>query len=172
MNIIYGIARCFLGWVIVAATDRGLCAIEFGDDPESLPDLVRARFPNAQLNRAGGEFNSLVREVVAFIEAPQDAFHLPLDIQGTAFQQQVWNVLRQIKPGQTMSYTEVAERLGKAGAPRAAASACAANKLAVVIPCHRVISKAGKPGGYRWGAERKKRLLQAEGCQTRRKRRV
>ena len=169
VNIIYGVARCFLGWVIVAATDRGICAIEFGDDPESLPDLVRTRFPNAQVDKADSGFKSLVEEVVAFIESPQDAFHLPLDIQGTAFQQQVWNVLRQIKPGRTMSYTEVADRIGKAGAPRAAASACAANKLAVVIPCHRVISKAGKAGGYRWGTERKKRLLQMEQDQTRQK---
>ena len=169
VNIIYEIARCFLGWVIVAATDRGICAVEFADDPGSLPELVQSRFPNAQLDKADSGFKSLVEEVVAFIESPQDVFHLPLDIQGTAFQQQVWNVLRQIKPGQTVSYTEVAERMGKAGAVRAVASACASNKLAVVIPCHRVISKAGKTGGYRWGPERKKRLLQSEQDRTRRK---
>ncbi len=167
VDIIYGVASCSLGWVIIAATERGICAIEFGDEPESLPELVQARFPNARLNRADSGFSSLVEEVVDFIESPQDVFHLPLDIQGTAFQQQLWHVLREIKPGQTMSYTEVAERIGKAGAARAAASACAANKLAVVIPCHRVISKAGKAGGYRWGTERKKRLLHSEQEQTR-----
>jgi len=104
----------------------------------------------------------LIKEVVDFIESPKDTFQVPLDIQGTAFQQQVWEVLRQINPGETMSYTDVAERLGKPNAVRAVASACSSNKLAVVIPCHRVISKAGKAGRYRWGTDRKKRLLESE----------
>jgi AraC family transcriptional regulator of adaptative response/methylated-DNA-[protein]-cysteine methyltransferase len=162
VTITYGLAQSFLGWVIVAATDRGICAIEFGDDPKSLPEQVQARFPNAQLNKADFGFKTLIREVVDFIESPKDTFQIPLDIQGTAFQQQVWEVLRQIKPGDTMSYTDVAERMGKPNAVRAVASACALNKLAVVVPCHRVISKAGKTGGYRWGSERKKRLLESE----------
>ncbi len=162
VNITYGLAQCFLGWVIVAATDRGICAIEFGDDPEVLPEQVQSRFPNAQLNLADSGFKTLIQEVVDFIESPKDNFQVPLDIQGTAFQQQVWEVLRQIKPGETLSYTDVAERLGKPNAVRAVASACASNKLAVVIPCHRVTSKDGKAGGYRWGTERKKRLLESE----------
>ncbi len=162
VSITYGIAQCFLGWVIIAATDRGICAIEFGDDPEALPGQVQSRFPNAQLNKADVGFKTLIQEVVDFIESPKDSFRVPVDIQGTAFQQQVWEVLRQIRPGQTMSYTDVAERLGKPNAVRAVASACAANKLAVVVPCHRVISKAGKAGGYRWGAERKEKLLESE----------
>ena len=162
VTIIYGLAQCFLGWVIVAATDRGICAIEFGDDPQALPEQVQSRFPNAQMNKADSGFDTLINEVVDFIESPKDCFQVPLDIQGTAFQQQVWEVLRQIKPGETMSYTEVAERLGKPNAVRAVASACASNKLAVVIPCHRVISKTGKAGGYRWGTERKKSLLESE----------
>lgn len=162
VTITYGLARCYLGWVIVAATDRGICAIEFGDDSKALPDQVQARFPNARLNKADRGFKTLIEEVVDFIESPKDTFHVPLDIQGTAFQQQVWEVLRQIKPGETMSYTDVAERMGKPKAVRAVASACASNKLAVVIPCHRVISKAGKTGGYRWGSERKKKLLESE----------
>jgi AraC family transcriptional regulator of adaptative response/methylated-DNA-[protein]-cysteine methyltransferase len=162
VNITYGITKCFLGWVIVAATDLGICAIEFGDNSDTLPEQVQDRFPNAQLHKAGIGFKTLIKEVVDFIESPEDTFQVPLDIQGTAFQQQVWEVLRQIKPGQTMSYTEVAERIGNPNAVRAVASACASNKLAVVIPCHRVISKAGKTGGYRWGSERKKRLLESE----------
>lgn len=162
VNISYGVAQCFLGWVIVAATNRGICAIEFGDDSETLPQQVQARFPNAQLNKADTGFKTLIKEVVDYIESPRESLHVPLDIQGTAFQQQVWEVLRQIKPGETMSYTDVAERLGKPDAVRAVASACASNKLAVVIPCHRVISKSGKTGGYRWGSERKQRLLESE----------
>jgi len=162
VTITYGVAQCFLGWLIIAATDRGICAIEFGDDPEALPEQVQSRFPNAQLNKADLGFKTLIKEVVDFIESPKDTFQVPLDIQGTAFQQQVWEVLRQINPGETMSYTDVAERLGKPNAVRAVASACSSNKLAVVIPCHRIISKAGKTGGYRWGIERKKKLLQLE----------
>ncbi|OEU51114.1 MAG: hypothetical protein BA866_14085 [Desulfobulbaceae bacterium S5133MH15] len=107
-------------------------------------------------------FKTLIKEVVDFIASPEDTFQIPLDIQGTAFQQQVWKVLREIKPGETMSYTDVAERVGKPNAVRAVASACASNKLAVVIPCHRVVSKTGEMGGYRWATERKKKLLQLE----------
>lgn len=162
ITINYGLAHCFLGWVIVAATDRGICAIEFGDDPDILPDQVQTRFPNAQLKKADIGFDSLIKEVVEFIKAPEDKFQLPLDIQGTAFQQRVWNVLRQIKPGKTLSYSDVANRIGNPNAVRAVASACASNKLAVVIPCHRVISKDGKVSGYRWGTERKKMLLESE----------
>ncbi|MEE4166915.1 MAG: methylated-DNA--[protein]-cysteine S-methyltransferase, partial [Desulfocapsaceae bacterium] len=122
----------------------------------------QARFPNAQLNKADTGFKTILRDVVDFIESPKDTFRVPLDIRGTAFQQQVWEILRQIRPGETMSYTAVAERMGKPNAVRAVASACAANKLAVVIPCHRVVSKTGKTGDYRWGPERKKRLLESE----------
>ncbi len=107
-------------------------------------------------------FKTLIKEVVDFIASPEDTFQIPLDIQGTAFQQQVWKVLREIKPGETMSYTDVAERVGKPNAVRAVASACASNKLAVVIPCHRVVSKTGEMGDYRWTTERKKKLLQLE----------
>ena len=162
VTISYGVAKCFLGWVLVAATGRGICAIEFGDDGETLPEQVQARFPNAQLQKADSGFNATIREVVEFIESPRDTFDVPLDIQGTAFQQQVWQILRQIKPGETVSYSEVAERLGKPKAARAVATACASNPLAAVVPCHRVVQKSGKAGGYRWGNERKKRLLESE----------
>ncbi len=162
ITIHYGVTQCILGWIIVAATDRGICAIEFGDDPVNLPRLIQDRFPKATVIKAGSGFTRLIEEVVNFIKAPRDNFKIPLDIQGTAFQQQVWNILRQIEPGETMSYTEVAEKIGNPNAFRAVATACASNKLAVVIPCHRVISKDGKLGGYRWGIERKKILLDNE----------
>jgi AraC family transcriptional regulator of adaptative response/methylated-DNA-[protein]-cysteine methyltransferase len=158
----YGVAECILGWVIVAATERGICAIEFGDDPKMLLRQLQSRFPRANVTRAGSAFTSLIEEVVDFIKEPQGKFNLPLDIQGTAFQQQVWSILRQIEPGQTMTYSEVAEKIGNPKAVRAVATACASNKLAVVIPCHRVISKDGKLSGYRWGVDRKKMLLEHE----------
>lgn len=161
-TIIYGLAESYLGWIIVAATDRGICAIEFGDEPDKLPDQIQDRFPGALLKKADSSFRALIREVVAFIKSPQGNFEVPLDIQGTAFQQKVWEILRQIRPGETMSYTDVAERIGNPNAVRAVASACAANKLAVVIPCHRVVPKSGKTGGYRWGTGRKRILLQSE----------
>jgi len=162
VTITYGLAQCYLGWVIVAATDRGVCAIEFGDDPVVLKDQVQKRFPQAQLKKAGSGFNSLIKEVVDFIKAPESNCTIPLDIQGTAFQQRVWRVLRQIKPGKTLSYSDLAERIGNPNAARAVARACAANKLAVVIPCHRIVSKDGKASGYRWGVVRKKMLLKSE----------
>lgn len=162
LAIHYGVAECILGWIIVAATDRGICAIEFGDDPKMLPRQLQDRFPKATVKQAGPGFTRLIEAVVKFIKEPQGTFNIPLDIQGTAFQQQVWSILRQIEPGQTMSYTEVAEQIGNPNAVRAVATACAANKLAVVIPCHRVIAKDGKVSGYRWGIERKKMLLDNE----------
>lgn len=162
ITIYYGISECILGWIIVAATDRGVCAIEFGDDPAMLPRQLQDRFPKATVTKAGAVFTNLIKEVVNFIKAPHDNFDIPLDVQGTAFEQQVWSILRQIKPGQTMSYTEVAEKIGKPNAVRVVATACASNKLAVVIPCHRVISKNGKLSGYRWGVERKRLLLDNE----------
>ncbi|MGB3225580.1 MAG: bifunctional DNA-binding transcriptional regulator/O6-methylguanine-DNA methyltransferase Ada [Desulforhopalus sp.] len=162
ITIQYGVAECILGWIIIAATDRGICAIEFGDDPMMLPRQLQEIFPKAIVTKAGPGFTCLIEEVVKFIKAPHDKFNIPLDIQGTAFQQKVWSILRQIEPGQTMSYTEVAEKIGNPNAVRAVATACASNKLAVLIPCHRVISKDGKLSGYRWGVERKKMLLDNE----------
>lgn len=162
IDIQYGVAQCFLGWAIVAATDRGICAIELGDDPDLLPQQVQKKFPKARLRKASAEFTDLIKQVVDFINTPSTHFNLPLDIQGTAFQQQVWSILRQIKPGKTISYTELAEKLGNPKAIRAVAAANAANKLAVIIPCHRVIAKDGQLRGYRWGIERKRMLLENE----------
>lgn len=162
ITIEYGVAECSLGWIIVAATDRGICAIEFGDDPKALIPQIQQRFPAAVINQAGSGFKQVIEDVVAFVNTPVSSFNLPLDIQGTVFQQKVWNILKEIEPGKTLSYTEVAEKIGNPNAVRAVATACAANKLAVVIPCHRVISKSGKISGYRWGVERKKTLLENE----------
>ncbi|PIE79226.1 MAG: hypothetical protein CSA11_12290 [Chloroflexi bacterium] len=162
VTIQYGTAKCFLGWVVVAATERGICVIAFDDDREMLPKLVAEKFPKAIISKAGPECAELVTKVVQCIEAPQGDCDLPLDIQGTAFQQRVWEILCHIKPGETRSYAEVAKKLGNAQAARAVAAACAANKLAVVIPCHRVIGKNGTLTGYRWGVERKQQLLERE----------
>jgi AraC family transcriptional regulator of adaptative response/methylated-DNA-[protein]-cysteine methyltransferase len=162
LTIRYGIAPCFLGWVVVAATDRGICAIEFGDDPRALPGQVQQSFPDAHLEEAGQDFSAVIEKVTAFIEAPGQGFELPLDIQGTAFQQRVWSALREVPPSVTVNYAEVADRIGTPKAVRAVAQACAANRLAVAIPCHRVVRRDGQLSGYRWGVERKRALLLRE----------
>lgn len=162
LNIHYGIAQCSLGWLIIGVTDRGICAIELADTPQDLPALIHNRFPKARIEKGGDDLSSLLQDTIRLVNYPKQQNKLPLDIQGTAFQQQVWAILQQIQPGQTLSYTEVAEKLGRPEAVRAVATACAANKLAVAIPCHRVVSKTGKLSGYRWGLERKKKLLQKE----------
>jgi AraC family transcriptional regulator, regulatory protein of adaptative response / methylated-DNA-[protein]-cysteine methyltransferase len=158
----FALARCSLGWVLVAATERGVCAIEFGDAPEALAQRLRERFPRAGLLDGDAEFAALVEQVVRLIEAPRAGLGVPLDIQGTAFQRRVWDALRAIPPGQTLSYAQVAERIGQPSATRAVAQACAANTLAVAVPCHRVVRGDGGLGGYRWGVERKEALLARE----------
>jgi len=162
ITIQYGVTECIMGWVIVAATDRGICGIEFGDDATALVPQIQERFPAAIIKEAGPGFKKIIEDVVEFVKTPTPRFNLPLDIQGTVFQQRVWNILREIEPGKTMSYTKVAEKMDNPNAVRAVATACASNKLAVVIPCHRVISKSGKISGYRWGVARKRALLENE----------
>lgn len=162
LTIRYGIASCFLGWVIVAQTDRGICAIEFGDDPGALPERVRQNFWQAKLEEAGSDFSAVIEQVVAFLEAPGSGVRLPLDIQGTVFQERVWNALRLVPPGSTVSYADIADLIGSPKAVRAVAQACAANRLAVAVPCHRVVRSDGKLSGYRWGVERKRTLLLRE----------
>ena len=157
----FGVAQVYLGWVLAAATARGLCAIDLGDDPVALEDGLRSRFPKAQIAH-DPEFAGAMQEIVCFLDAPARGLSLPLDIQGTAFQRRVWAALREIPAGSTLSYTEVAERIGAPAAVRAVAGACAANKLAVAIPCHRVVRQNGDLSGYRWGIERKRRLLARE----------
>lgn len=160
----YATGQCSLGTVLVAATARGVCAILLGNDTGALEQDLRARFPRARLISADADFADTLARVVALVDAPADGagLALPLDIQGTAFQRRVWEVLRAIPAGTTLSYAEVAERVGDRRAVRAVAGACAANKLAVAIPCHRVIASDGRPSGYRWGAARKQALLQRE----------
>lgn len=165
LRIRFAIAQSFLGLVLVAATERGICTIDFGKTPEELTNRLRARFPKAILQDDDPGFAAWVAAVVAFIDAPRLSFGLPLDIQGTAFQQRVWRALQAIPPGTTASYAEVAKRLGNPSAARAVAQACASNAIAVAIPCHRVVRSDGGISGYRWGLTRKRALLERESPQ-------
>ncbi|WP_201362521.1 bifunctional DNA-binding transcriptional regulator/O6-methylguanine-DNA methyltransferase Ada [Dictyobacter formicarum] len=162
IDIRFAIGECSLGSILIARSDRGVCAILLGDDPEVLIRDLQDTFPRANLIGLDEHFEQLVSQVVSFIEDPAIGLHLPLDIQGTAFQQRVWQALRQIPAGETASYTEIARRIGAPNAVRAVAQACSANKLAVAIPCHRVVKNDGSLSGYRWGVERKRALLQKE----------
>jgi AraC family transcriptional regulator of adaptative response/methylated-DNA-[protein]-cysteine methyltransferase len=161
-RIRHAVARSSLGHVLVAATERGVCAIEFGDDPAALLEALRARFARATLARGDAGFRALVAGVVRSIEEPRAALELPLDVRGTAFQRRVWNALRAIPAGATTTYAELARRIDAPRAVRAVARACASNPLAVVVPCHRVVRGDGGLAGYRWGIERKAELLRRE----------
>lgn len=161
-HISFALGQCSLGAILVAATDKGICCILLGDEPETLLQDLQDRFPKAQLSGGDADFESWMATVVGFVEAPQLGLNLPLDVQGTAFQQRVWQALRDIPPGSTASYTEIAERIGSPSAVRAVAQACAANKIAIAIPCHRVVRQDGALSGYRWGVERKRALLNRE----------
>jgi AraC family transcriptional regulator, regulatory protein of adaptative response / methylated-DNA-[protein]-cysteine methyltransferase len=158
----FAVGECSLGSILVAATDKGVCAIEFGDDPDRLVHALQDRFPKAQLVGGDHTFEQFVAKVVGFIEAPAQGLDLPLDIRGTAFQKRVWNAIRDIPAGATASYAELARRIGRPSASRAVAQACASNTLAVAIPCHRVVRRDGGLSGYRWGVERKEALLTRE----------
>ena len=158
----YGLAPCHLGWVGLVASERGICGIELADDADSLLERLQHTFAKAELIAAGDAFDDLLAQVVAFLAQPELDLDLPLDIQGTAFQCQVWQALRTVPAGQTLSYAELAARLGRPEASRAVAGACAANKLAVVVPCHRITRADGSISGYRWGVERKRKLLDQE----------
>lgn len=158
----FAVGECSLGSILVAQTERGVCAILLGDDPAALVQDLQDRFTHAELVGGDAGFEALVAHVVGFVEAPAIGLDLPLDVRGTAFQQRVWQALREIPVGATESYTEVAERIGAPSAARAVARACAANTLAVAIPCHRVVRRDGGLSGYRWGVERKRMLLERE----------
>ena len=158
----FAVGECSLGAILVAATDKGVCAILLGDDADMLVRDLQDRFPRANFIGADGEFEQLVAKVVGFIEAPALGLDLPLDVRGTVFQQRVWQALREIPVGTTASYTEIAARIGSPKAVRAVAQACAANAIAIAIPCHRVVRRDGALSGYRWGVERKRALLQRE----------
>jgi AraC family transcriptional regulator of adaptative response/methylated-DNA-[protein]-cysteine methyltransferase len=158
----FAVGECSLGAILVAATEKGVCAIHLGDDPERLVRELQDRFPKAELVGGDREFERLVAEVVGFVEMPAKGLDLPLDLRGTAFQERVWRALREVPAGTTTTYTEVARRIGMPRAVRAVASACAANDLAVAIPCHRVVRTDGALSGYRWGVERKRALIDRE----------
>jgi len=161
-EIRFAIGECSLGAILVARSENGVCAISFGDDPEALVRDLEDRFPNAELIGGDRDFEHWVARVVGFVEAPQIGLDLPLDVRGSAFEERVWRALREIPLGKTASYSEIARRLGEPGAARAVARACAANKVAVAIPCHRVVRSDGGLSGYRWGVERKRALLERE----------
>ncbi|WP_411910061.1 bifunctional DNA-binding transcriptional regulator/O6-methylguanine-DNA methyltransferase Ada [Pectobacterium polaris] len=162
MTIHFGVGRCSLGEVLVAESEKGICAILLGDDPESLLNALQEMFANAQLVGGDVAFEQRMSQVVGFVDDPAIGLTLPLDIRGTAFQQRVWQALRMIPAGETLSYRDVAERIGSPAAVRAVAGACAANRLAVAIPCHRVVRHDGALSGYRWGVVRKRALLEKE----------
>ncbi len=161
-DIHFAIGECSLGSILVAQSDRGVCAILLGDDPAVLARDLQDRFPHANLVGGDAAFEQLVAKVVGFVEAPGIGLDLPLDVRGTAFQQRVWQALREIPAGKTVSYTDIAKRIGSPNSVRAVAQACGANALAVAIPCHRVVRNDGGLSGYRWGVERKRALLDKE----------
>jgi AraC family transcriptional regulator of adaptative response/methylated-DNA-[protein]-cysteine methyltransferase len=158
----FAVGQCSLGAILVAQSQRGICAILLGDDPDSLVRDLQDQFPKAEIVGGDSGFEQLVAEVVGFIEAPSIGLHLPLDVQGTAFQERVWRALREIPPGTTVSYAEIASRIGSPKSARAVAQACATNHIAVAIPCHRVVRRDGDLAGYRWGVDRKRELLRRE----------
>jgi len=161
-SICFAVGECCLGSILVAKSDRGICATVLGDDPDELARDLQDRFPRTNLIGDDGEFEQLVAKVVGFVEAPGIGLDLPLDVRRTAFQQRVWQALREIPPGETTSYTDIANRIGSPNSVRAVAQACAANVLAVAIPCHRVVRNDGDLSSYRWGVERKRALLEKE----------
>ncbi len=161
-QIQFSIGECSLGRILVSASDRGVTAVLLGDDDRALVHDLRDRFPNTVLTRGDAKFERIVERVIAFVERPKQRFDLPLDIRGTAFQRRVWQELTRIRVGSTCTYSELAKRIGKPDAIRAVAGACAANPIAIAIPCHRVVRTNGELAGYRWGLERKRKLLRNE----------
>ncbi len=158
----FAVGECSLGSILVAASDKGVCAIFLGDDPHKLSKELEDRFPKARLIGGDKNFERMVAKVIGFVEAPRLGLDLPLDVRGTTFQRRVWKALREIPAGSTASYAKIAKRIGSPTAVRAVAGACAANAIAVAIPCHRVVRIGGSLSGYRWGVARKRSLLERE----------
>jgi AraC family transcriptional regulator of adaptative response/methylated-DNA-[protein]-cysteine methyltransferase len=158
----FAVGQCSLGAILAAQSQRGICAILLGDDPEALVRDLQDQFPRSQLIGGDAGFERLIAQVVGFVEAPSIGLNLPLDVRGTAFQQRVWQALRKIPSGTTATYTEIAKRIGAPRAVRAVGRACGTNPIAVAIPCHRVVRRDGALSGYRWGVERKRELLRRE----------
>ena len=161
-TIQFGIGECSLDAILVASTDKGVCAILLDVNSDKLLRDLEERFPEAQFIGGGKDFEKVVAKVVGFVEAPHVGLNLPLDVRGTAFQQRVWEALHKIPVGETVSYSEIAVRIGSPKAVRAVAAACARNVIAVAIPCHRVVRSDGRFAGYRWGVKRKRTLLERE----------
>ena len=162
-TIMFAVGQCSLGAILVAASARGVCAIAIGDDPDTLVKDLQDRFPRATLVGGDTSFERIVAHVVGFVDGESRTLNLPLDVRGTAFQQRVWKALRDVPPGTTVSYAALAARIGAPAAARGVARACAANPIAVAIPCHRVVRQDGSLAGYRWGIARKRALLKKEG---------
>jgi AraC family transcriptional regulator of adaptative response/methylated-DNA-[protein]-cysteine methyltransferase len=162
LEICFAIENCQLGLVLVAATDRGVCAIELGSSPRVLRKELAAQFPNSSVREDKRAMENHLAALRQYFSNPAQGLSLPLDIVGTAFQQRVWQALRNIPVGQTATYGQIAQEVGAPKAVRAVGSACGANKVALAIPCHRVVRTGGSPGGYRWGIQRKCALLKAE----------
>jgi AraC family transcriptional regulator of adaptative response/methylated-DNA-[protein]-cysteine methyltransferase len=161
-----GFVRCALGWIGVAATERGVCAIEIGASRAALAERLAARFPRAAIAAVDGALRGWLAAIVAFVDRPAQPLDLPLDIRGTAFQQRVWRALQSVPPGETASYGALARAIGRPGSARAVARACATNPVALAIPCHRAVAADGASGGYRWGVQRKRALLERERAAT------
>jgi AraC family transcriptional regulator, regulatory protein of adaptative response / methylated-DNA-[protein]-cysteine methyltransferase len=164
--ITFAMMESYLGWVLVAATDQGICRIDFDDSPDALRSRLATSFPKARLLGDVPEFAATVSRVLSFLDCPEQGLELPLDVRGTAFQRRVWAALQELPVGSTASYSDVASRIGQPKAARAVAGACASNQIAVAIPCHRVVRSDGALGGYRWGLERKRALLDRESTQA------
>src|ERR1700730_11960938 len=161
-DIKFAVGQTSLGAILVASTKKGVAAILLGDDPDELVRDLQDRFPKAHLIGADRDYEALVARVVGFVEMPKIGLDLPLDVRGTVFQERVWQALREIRVGETVCYAEIARRIGSPKAARAVAAACAANRLAIAIPCHRVVRHDGSLSGYGWGVERKRSLLDRE----------
>jgi AraC family transcriptional regulator of adaptative response/methylated-DNA-[protein]-cysteine methyltransferase len=161
-RIRFAVGECSLGAILVAASERGVCAVLLGDDPDVLARNLQDRFPRAHLAGGDRDFERTVARLVGLVEAPGTGLDLPLDVRGTAFQQRVWQALQKIPAGSTASYAEIAARIGRPKAARGVAQACGANPIAIAIPCHRVVRRDGALSGYRWGVERKRALLKRE----------
>lgn len=162
MKISFALDKCSLGFILIAQSQKGICAILLGDERTHLHEDLQRRFPTAELVVGDTNFRKIVAQVIRAVEQPKLTLDLPLDIRGTLFQQRVWQALQQIPAGETRSYSDIAEAIGLPTAVRAVAGACAANAIAVIIPCHRVVRSDGSLSGYRWGIERKHKLLQQE----------
>ena len=165
-DIKFAVGQTSLGAILVASTKKGVAAILLGDDPEELVQDLQDRFRKARLIGADSDYEALVARVVGFVEAPKIGLNLPLDVRGTAFQERVWKALQEIPAGATVSYAEIARRIGAPKSVRAVAGACAANNLAVAIPCHRVVRNDGALSGYAWGVDRKRALIDREVTQS------